>query len=77
MAYNDNRSYDYNWGVRMDWLLDLMEKFPNKPMRKLQKEAMHMYPIGWLEVQRYWLSSKLMFKAVDLFYEREERARYD
>lgn len=69
MAYNDNKSYDFDFWPRMNWLCELMEKFPDKPMRKLQREAMHMYPIGFIELQRYWLSSRLAFKAADYFYE--------
>ncbi len=65
------KSYDFDWGARQEWLITLMEKFPDKPMRKLQIEAMHMYPIGPLEVQRYWLSTKWAFRVCDMINKKQ------
>ena len=66
MAFNDNVGYDFDYGKRLEWLADLMEKFPGKKMRQLQKEAMHLYPIESVEGQRNWLSIDTGFKAAEI-----------
>ena len=63
--------YDFDWNTRMEYLLDIMElPGKDKPMRKLQKEALRVYPVSSQELARRWLSISTMIRAGDLSAKR-------
>ena len=57
---------DYEFRTRLEFLADLMEIGPDKPMRKLQREALKYYPVSSQELTRFWLSRRVAFLAADI-----------
>jgi hypothetical protein len=51
---------------RLKLLAELMVLSPNKPMRKLQREALKYYPVDSKELQRHLLGISYAFKAADI-----------
>ena len=66
MSYDDNKTHDFEYGARMDWLVQLMLVDPDRPVVELQKEAMDMYPIHHKALRSYWMSTNTMMKAGDI-----------
>ena len=58
--------FDLDYLDRMELLYKLTQKSPNKPMRKLQREALKYYPLYYKENQRDWLSTKTAFKCFEM-----------
>ena len=63
---------DSDYYRRAEFLATLMKQNPNKPMRKLQKEALRMYPVQSKELQRHLLSIRYAFFAADIANEELE-----
>ena len=58
---------DYDYWPRLQLLYQLTQKSPDRPMRKLQREALKYYPLYYKETQRAWLSTKTAFKCFEAF----------
>jgi len=69
-------NYDAHFADRIRWLAELMIISPYKPMKKLQREALKLYPLYHKEANRHWLSWRTAFQASDvlerLLAEREQ-----
>lgn len=59
--------FDLDYWPRLELLYELAQVSPNKPMRKLQFEALKYYPLKHKENKRAWLSIKTAFKCFDAF----------
>ena len=57
---------DADYHRRAEFLATLMKQNPNTKMRKLQKEALRMYPVQSKELQRHLLSIRYAFYAADI-----------
>lgn len=56
---------------RIELLLELMQIEPDKPMKKLQWEALKYYPLYYTANIRRWMSWKTASYAADLANKRE------
>ena len=54
---------DYDWGKRMGQLVSLMESFPDQKMKKLQAEALELYPLESKAAVRHWFSARTAYIA--------------
>jgi hypothetical protein len=66
-----NQRFDYERGTRLAWLCELMEHSPNKPVRKLQWEALKYYPVASKELIRDWMKLKTAFQAADIMNRKQ------
>lgn len=66
-----NKIVDCDWNKRMTLLVELMQLRPDKPMKKLQREAMKYYPLHYTASQRLWLSYKTAMHAADILNKKE------
>jgi hypothetical protein len=57
---------DSDYYTRLEFLAELMKQNPNKPMRKLQRESLRLYPCGGKEFMRFWLSYHVANEAAKL-----------
>ena len=63
--------YDTDFLNRIELLIDLMQKEPRKPMKKLQWEALKFYPLHYTASIRHWMSWKIAAYAADILNQRE------
>ena len=61
---------DYDYGTRLRLLADLMHRSPNKPVRKLQREALKYYPLSGKEAIRNWMKIATAFDAAEVLNRR-------
>ena len=61
---------------RLCLLAELMQMSPDKPVRKLQREALKAYPLTGTEAVRSWMSMRTAFAAADIS-NSEIIARYE
>lgn len=62
---------DSAYGQRMELLVELMQISPNKPMKKLQWEALKFYPLYYKESIRWWMGWRIAARAADILNKRE------
>jgi len=62
---------DCDWGKRMVLLVELMQREPDKSMKKLQREAMKYYPLYYTQSIRAWMSWRIAFIAADKLNKQE------
>ena len=65
-------SIDADYGSRIHLLMDLMVQDPNKPVRKLQWEALKYFPIASKEGIRKWMLLATAFRASDMLNQKQE-----
>lgn len=57
---------DVDYGSRLKLLSELMETDPDKPVKKLQREALKYYPLFNPHAIKHWLSYKVAFEAAEI-----------
>ena len=57
---------DYDYHSRLLCLAELMQAHPNGRMKKLQKTALRIYPVGSRELYRHCMSWRFALKAADI-----------
>ena len=65
------KSYDTGYHARLMLLVELIEVYPQKPIRHLLKTALREYPLSSKEAQRHWLSMKTGFEAAEILNRRD------
>lgn len=63
--------HDTAYLARMEFLVELMQLCPKKPMRKLQWEALKYYPLYYKANVRRWMSWRTAFRAADMLNKKE------
>lgn len=56
-------SFDTDYTRRLYLFAELLQRFPHRKTRKLQREALKYYPLYYTESVRRWMSSKIAKKA--------------
>ena len=68
-------SIDSGFNDRLELLVDLMALFPDRSIRRLQKETLAIYPLYYTESRRHWLSHRIVLLAMDRYTDRMENER--
>ena len=66
MAYDDNKSFDYDYHDRLGYLADLIEAQPESIWYHLSREALDMYPVSSQGLQQLYMSFPYFEKAVQI-----------
>ena len=66
MASLQNTDSDYK--KRMDWLVELIRADPDRPIQRLQAEALERYPTNDERSRRHWMGWRVAFASVDIAF---------